>query len=148
MLLCQYGEPQVPERWPHAKEKLTVKKLARRTTITREKCEVALILLLDRIKRLAKQPEIFTIAKVKFWSEQHRVTHCAWLIASQDRQGFFFDPTGVQFGADWGLLTPWETYVQKNGIMKEDGQHHLTDLRWYSLGSNKDSVSAEENARR
>ncbi|KAF7450636.1 hypothetical protein TUN199_11606, partial [Pyrenophora tritici-repentis] len=109
MLLCQYGEPQVPERWPHAKEKLTVKKLARRTTITREKCEVALILLLDRIKRLAKQPEIFTIAEVKFWSEQHRVTHCAWLIASQDRQGFFFDPTGVQFGADWGLLTPWET---------------------------------------
>ncbi|KAG9381148.1 hypothetical protein A1F94_008468 [Pyrenophora tritici-repentis] len=89
MLLCQYGEPQVPERWPHAKEKLTVKKLARRTTITREKCEVALILLLDRIKRLAKQPEIFTIA--------------------EDRQGFFFDPTGVQFGADWGLLTPWET---------------------------------------
>ena len=47
---------------------------------------------------------------MRFWTGPRiHIWHCAWAIITTSGT-YVFDPTGVQFGPDWALVSRWEEY--------------------------------------
>ncbi|KAH7377410.1 hypothetical protein BKA66DRAFT_572206 [Pyrenochaeta sp. MPI-SDFR-AT-0127] len=54
--------------------------------------------------------KILAMYKVRFVTiSPHDIWHCAFIIALNSGM-YVFDPTGVQFGPDWPLVSEWGTY--------------------------------------
>ncbi|CBX91320.1 hypothetical protein IAQ61_010683, partial [Plenodomus lingam] len=61
--------------------------------------------LVDFDRRTAGR--IREILELKFWTgPYYKFRHCAFIIMTDDEHHLVFDPTGIQFGLDWPLLSP------------------------------------------
>ncbi|KAI4615807.1 hypothetical protein J4E80_006225 [Alternaria sp. BMP 0032] len=77
-------------------------------------CEMSLVELeADLEFGLQKHDWIANIEELKYdMGEQvGHLLHCAFKITLENKKTFVFDPTGIQFGAEWAVLTPWDEYV-------------------------------------
>ena len=94
---------------PQAPINATVNALYRRATILEKQCEISLVRLLPDMEMVEGLSEIAQVEEMKFRTgAYYNYIHCAWKITLVDGQCFVFDPTGIQFGADWALLIPWD----------------------------------------
>ncbi|KAF2848470.1 hypothetical protein T440DRAFT_519899 [Plenodomus tracheiphilus IPT5] len=90
-----------------------------RTSASHVQCEQSLLELAPHLQWLLVWDRmhkrwIEEIREVRFWpGKYYGVTHCVFVIRLSDRRRFVFDPTGLQFGLDWQLLTPYDEYYQR-----------------------------------
>lgn len=60
------------------------------------------------------RPLIWYICEFKYnTGEWFEYLHCAFLIVLNSFCAYVFDPTGVQFGPDWPLLSSYDEYKAK-----------------------------------
>jgi hypothetical protein len=44
-------------------------------------------------------------------SEYYKYKHCSFIVELKNGTEYVFDPTGVQFGPEWSLLSPYDNYM-------------------------------------
>lgn len=60
------------------------------------------------------RPAITFVAQWKFYPHQHYwYKHCVFAIGPASGHLFVFDPTGVQFGPHWPLISPFRQYMDR-----------------------------------
>lgn len=83
---------------------------------------------------LARGGPIVEIREFKFQTTVYYVyLHCAFAIKLADNSWWVFDPTGVQFGPDWPLLSPLDDYLRHAESSLPDRRR---SFRWRQLGFN------------
>ncbi|KAH6883336.1 hypothetical protein BKA58DRAFT_374923 [Alternaria rosae] len=76
-------------------------------------CETSLVeMAVDLRSGLQKPDWITNIEELKYYmGERFGYIHCAFKITLENNCVYVFDPTGIQFGPEWAVLTLWEEYV-------------------------------------
>ncbi|KAI8932442.1 hypothetical protein NX059_010628 [Plenodomus lindquistii] len=90
-----------------------------RTNACNLECEKSLIELsplLEQLQASYRQHHegIKEILEMKFWAgKAYNYSHCAFILVLSDDLAVVFDPTGLQFGPDWPLLSTLRDYRQR-----------------------------------
>ncbi|KAF1930427.1 uncharacterized protein M421DRAFT_3496 [Didymella exigua CBS 183.55] len=81
----------------------------------------------------ARGGPILEIREFKFATTlYHEFQHCAFAIKLSDNSWWVFDPTGIQFGPDWPLLSPLNHYCLR---AESSLPVQRVSFRWRILGS-------------
>ncbi|KAH9862865.1 hypothetical protein J1614_010958 [Plenodomus biglobosus] len=107
-----------------------------------EMCELSLCEMAEELQQLwnfdkRNDRRIKSIREFKFWTGYDYVyVHCAFAIFCYDGTELVFDPTGIQFGPDWPLLSPLFEYQQK----RFGAEPRRPDIKDGVLGRNKEWI--------
>jgi hypothetical protein len=83
-------------------------------------------------RSLALGGSVLEVREFKFETTLYHVyMHCAFAIKLDDNSWWVFDPTGVQFGPDWPLLSPLDYYLRHAESSLLDRRR---SFRWRLLG--------------
>jgi hypothetical protein len=87
-----------------------------------EQCETSLVELESVMEFMLQSTHFISNVeefKYSMGKDFYNYVHCAFIITMVNKQVFVFDPTGIQFGPDWAVLTTWEEYEAEFGVLDE-----------------------------
>jgi hypothetical protein len=96
--------------------------LWRKAILLTEQCEMSLVELECTMEFMLQSAHfISNVEEFKYFmgKDFYNYVHCAFRITLINEQVFVFDPTGIQFGPDWAVLTTWEEYEAEFGVLDE-----------------------------